>query len=92
MICLVYVNDCLFFAQSNADIDRVITDLKKPSIEDHKSFLLDEEDGVAGFLGVLFEKIKNSAGKVCQIKLLQTGLINFGSDRHGRVLNYNNSS
>ena len=59
VICLVYVDDCLFFARNDSAIDRVIQDLNMLINEDHESFLLNEENNVAGFLGILFEKTKN---------------------------------
>ena len=51
--CLVYVDDCLFFAQDERDIDEVLNDLKSPNDESHQSFLLNVESDVAGFLGIL---------------------------------------
>jgi hypothetical protein len=45
MICLVYVDDCLFFGKDGKDIDSMIKSLKT-------SFDLNEEDNVAGFLGI----------------------------------------
>ena len=75
IICLVYVDDCLFFARKTQDIDKIISDLKTPKEREQKRCLLDEEDDVAGFLGTLFEKIINKKGETTQIKLTQTGLI-----------------
>ncbi len=49
VICLFYVDDCLFFSRSVDKMDKVIKDLKH-------SFSLSEEDLVAGFVGILLEK------------------------------------
>lgn len=63
-ICLVYVDDTLLFARSRADIDEVIAGLRKQDLD------LEEEDDVAGFLGVLVNRHTNGS-----IELLQEGLI-----------------
>ena len=65
VICLVYVDDCLFFSKRNKDINAVIQDLKKPARDDHTIFLLEEENDVAGFLGILFEKVQDSRDEIC---------------------------
>ena len=75
VICLVYVDDCLFFARQVKDIDNVIKDLKEPADASNEVFLLDEEDDVAGFLGIHFNKILNEKGEVDKMELTQTGLI-----------------
>ena len=75
MICFVYVDDCLFFAKDSHDINNVIKDLKRPEKKSHTSFLLDEENNVAGLLDILFHKIRDKTGEICEIRLLQTGLI-----------------
>ncbi|MGH3053588.1 MAG: reverse transcriptase domain-containing protein, partial [Gaiellaceae bacterium] len=49
-ICLVYVDDCLFFAKTNASIDKMIANLKK-------DFDLTVEADVSTYLGI---KIKNT--------------------------------
>jgi hypothetical protein len=63
-ICLVYVDDTLLFAWKRLDIENVVTGLK------HLGMDLEEEDDVAGFLGVLVKSLPDGT-----IKLLQTGLI-----------------
>ena len=75
VICLIYVDDCLFFAKNSSEIDSIIKDLKDPSDKANQEFLLDKEKDVAGFLGIHFSKIKNDNGNVEEIKLTQTGLI-----------------
>jgi hypothetical protein len=65
-ICLVYVDDTLLFARSQADIADVVNGLKNLGMD------LEEQDDVAGFLGVLVRKIHGSNST---IELLQTGLI-----------------
>jgi hypothetical protein len=63
MICLVYVDDCLFFGKDMSDIDKMIASLKE-------RFDLNEEDNVAGFLGIKLNYLENGS-----IQLLQDGLI-----------------
>jgi hypothetical protein len=67
VICLCYVDDCLFFAQDGKDIDAVIESLRRP---EPMKFDLNIEDNVAGFLGILMQKKEDSL-----IELIQTGLI-----------------
>jgi hypothetical protein len=63
MICLVYVDDCLFFGKEASEIDKMIASLKT-------TFDLNEEDNVAGFLGINLNYMENGT-----IQLLQDGLI-----------------
>ena len=46
------------------DIVKIISDLQHPTNKEHKEFLLDEEDDVAGFLGIYFHKILNNKKEV----------------------------
>ena len=64
---LVYVDDCLFFAEDIENIQSEIQLLRepKPTILE-----LSEESDVAGFLGILMEKTEEG------VELKQTGLIN----------------
>jgi hypothetical protein len=64
VICLVYVDDCLFFARSQQAIDESIEAIKATGME------LNVEDDVAGFLGVHLNHKGNG-----QVVLTQTGLI-----------------
>jgi hypothetical protein len=68
MICLIYVDDCLFFSKSMKDIDGMIISLRE-------TFDLNEEDNVAGFLGIKLNYQEDGS-----IQLLQDGLI-------GRITN-----
>ena len=63
VICLTYVDDCLFFAPNLKDIDKVIKLMRE------RGFELDKEDDVAGFLGIDIKKTST------HIKLTQTGLL-----------------
>jgi histone deacetylase 1/2 len=67
VICLCYVDDCLFFSKDSANIDAVIESLRRP---EPTSFDLNIEDDVAGFLGILMKKKDDGS-----IELIQTGLI-----------------
>jgi hypothetical protein len=64
VICLVYVDDCLFFSKSQDSIDKSIEKIRKVGMQ------LNVEDDVAGFLGVHIDH--NDDGTV---RLTQTGLI-----------------
>ena len=63
-ICLVYVDDTLFFAPKPEYIDEAIEKLRATGM------VLEREDSVAGFLGVLVERDETNG----QIKLVQEGL------------------
>eukprot|EP00957_Ditylum_brightwellii_P062041 4708160-Ditylum_brightwellii.AAC.1 len=62
-ICLVHVDDFLFFAKDDADIDAVLKQIKKCGLE------MTIEDDVAGFLGVLIKQVGD------KIHLPQEGMI-----------------
>ena len=64
VICLTYVDDCLFFARDPKDIDIMITNLRKDN------FILQVEEDCAGYLGVLISHQNDGS-----ILLQQTGLI-----------------
>ena len=64
MICVVYVDDCLFFSRQKVHINRAIQYIKDTGMD------LNVEDDVAGFLGVHLNHKDNG-----QVALTQTGLI-----------------
>jgi hypothetical protein len=64
VIVLVYVDDTLLFSPKKEWIDELIFKLKKQQVD------LEEEDSVAGFLGVHIERNDNDG----TIKLTQTGI------------------
>lgn len=65
VLCLTYVDDCLFFAPTEKDIDEMIRVLREKGME------LNVESDVAGFLGVLLKRNEENA----TITMTQTGLI-----------------
>ena len=65
VICLVYVDDTLFFSRDEEDIEEIINKLKSVS-----TLEVTTEDDVAGFLGVLIDRKGDGT-----IELIQTGLI-----------------
>jgi len=69
VICVCYVDDCLFFARDQKDIDEVIASLQDENKPDR--LLLSVEDDVAGFLRILMTKKDDG-----MIELIQTRLIN----------------
>ena len=64
VICIVYVDDTLFFSPKEEYIEEVITGLKSCELE------LEVENSVAGFLGVYIDRREDGT-----IKLTQEGLI-----------------
>jgi len=70
IICLCYVDDCIWYARSKKEIRRIIDDLKNPKKNGHLKMRLEEESDAAGFLGIDIKKSGNGT-----IELLQTGLI-----------------
>ena len=81
VICVFYVDNCLFFAARKSNIEKVVKAIK----EERKMDLI-VEDSDCGFLGISMNKRKGNDG--CQeIQLLQTGLIDrvivaLGLDEH----------
>ena len=69
VICLTYVDDCLYFARTEQAIDKAIN-LLQTDVKDSPAFDLKIEDDVAGYLGILMKKKDDGT-----IELLQTGLI-----------------
>jgi hypothetical protein len=64
LICLVYVDDCLFFAKDPMMIDEMIKSLGT-------DFMLEPEDDVTAFLGIEFRKHVTGA-----LEMIQPHLIN----------------
>ncbi len=70
VIALAYVDDILFFAKDEADIEKLMLDLRNTGL------LLEKESSAAGFLGVDIKPTKfNSAGEATELELTQCGLI-----------------
>ena len=65
MICLVYVDDCLFFSPDDSKFGDMLSQLRKADLT------LEREDNVAGFLGVHLN-VDHTDGT---IELTQVGLI-----------------
>ena len=65
MICLVYVDDCLFFAPDDSKFDSMLDKLRKSNLS------LEKENDVAGFLGVHLNTNHDDGF----VELTQTGLI-----------------
>jgi hypothetical protein len=65
VICLVYVDDCLFYSPKAEYIDEMIQKLRE------NDMTLEVEDSVAGFLGVHIDRNDNTG----EVTLTQTGLI-----------------
>jgi Reverse transcriptase (RNA-dependent DNA polymerase)./Integrase core domain. len=68
VICVVYVDDCLFFSPCESDINNSIAAIKERSMD------LEVEDSVEGFLGISIKRESNNDNSE-SISLTQTGLI-----------------
>jgi hypothetical protein len=66
VICIVYVDDTLLFSPRAEYIDEVLSQLREENLD------LEEEDDVAGFLGVNVERDSKSG----EIRMTQVGLFN----------------
>ena len=64
-MCIVYVDDLIFWSRELANIDRVAMELCKLGVA------LEQEDDAAGFLGVKLERDSNTG----MLEMKQTGLI-----------------
>ncbi|MGH7974287.1 MAG: reverse transcriptase domain-containing protein [bacterium] len=64
MICLIYVDDCLFFARNEADIHAMIKDLRK-------EFDLVVEDDVSTYLGIKIKKLADDRLEMSQPYLIE---------------------
>ena len=64
IICLIYVNDTIFFEKNQKIIDNMISNFKR-------DFDLTDEGDVDAFLGVQFDYLEDGS-----VKISQTGLIN----------------
>lgn len=64
VICVVYVDDCLFFSPTEQGIDDIFVKMRRSELDFNK------ESDVAGFLGVLLTTREDGS-----IELTQTGLI-----------------
>ncbi len=65
VMCIVFVDDLIFWSCDMANIDRVAMELCKHGVS------LEQEDNAAGFLGVKMEQDSNTG----LYKMKQTGLI-----------------
>ena len=65
VMCIVYVDDLIFWSCELANIDRVAMELCKLGVA------LEQEDDAAGFLGVKLERDSNTG----MLEMKQTGLI-----------------
>ena len=65
IICLCYVDDCVFFSKDNEMLEKVVQDIKDAELD------LNVEDDVAGFLGVLLTKNDDGTISLTQTCLIQ---------------------
>ena len=64
IVCVVYVDDCLFFSPEESVIDNMVNDLKT-------EFDLEPEDDVAAFLGIKIEPKENGTIELKQPHLIE---------------------
>jgi hypothetical protein len=74
VICLVYVDDCLFFSPDAKKIHSFIEDLRNLGMD------LNIEDDVAGFLGLQIERLASGVVSLTQIGLIDRILAAMGLD------------
>ena len=87
VVAVCYVDDILFFAKDEADIEKLMVELRNTGL------LLEKESSAAGFLGVDIKPLKvDSDGNATELELTQCGLIdriitNMGLDSrdHGKA-------
>jgi hypothetical protein len=72
IIVVVYVDDCIFMAKDEEDINKLIEDLRKPENSEHEEYVLNKEEDYAGFLGIDIRKSKEveEAIELLQIRLI----------------------
>eukprot|EP00985_Skeletonema_marinoi_P022130 scaffold13940_cov215-Skeletonema_marinoi.AAC.1 len=70
VVAVCYVDDILFFAKDEADIEKLMVELRNTGL------LLEKESSAAGFLGVDIKPLKvDSDGNATELELTQCGLI-----------------
>ena len=69
VICVVYVDDCLFWARSKSEIDNVMNSFK----EDGPSYNWEHSKGesVSEFLGIDIKTLDNGGFQFCQTGLIR---------------------
>ena len=69
VICVVYMDDCLFWARSKYEIDNVIKSFK----EDVSSYIWEHSKGesVSEFLGIDIKKLDDAGLQFCQTRLIR---------------------
>ena len=72
VMCICYVDDCIFFEREPGQIDKVINALQDENNPNQLDLHVEED--AAGFLGVDLKKHTEGEFQGC-IELLQTGLI-----------------
>jgi len=72
------VNNCLFFRREGKEINREVESLRKD--EPHKFLIIEEEDDVSGFLGILLNRNKDGTLELKQEGLIQRVLDALGLD------------
>ena len=69
VICVVYVDDCLFWAHSQSEIDNIMNSFK----EDGPSYNWEHSKGesVSEFLGIDIKTLYNGGSQFCQTGLIR---------------------
>ena len=77
-ICVVYMDDCLFWARSQSDIDNAMKSFK----EDGTSYNWEHSKGesVSEFLGIDIKTLDNGVSQFCQTGLIRKVLEATGMD------------
>ena len=80
VICVLYVDDCIFWARSQSDIDNVMESFK----EDGTSYNWEHSKGesVSEFLGIDIKTLDDGGFQFCQIGLIQKFLESTGMEHY----------
>ena len=76
---MFYVNDGLFFAKNQKDIDKAIRDLRNVK-KAKKKLTLDDQGDVNDYLGINFERLKDGKLKLSQPQIIDDILVELGID------------
>jgi hypothetical protein len=74
-ICLVYVDNCLFFSPTKNSLDAVFNKMRATDLDFHL------EDDVTGFLGVLMTPHENGTIEMTQMGLIDHIIVAMGLDK-----------
>ena len=78
VICVIYVDDTLFFSKDPSKVDKVISNLQKLNFE------LTDEGDVDAFLGIKVEQLEDGTIKMTQPELINRVITTLGLDKQSK--------